>query len=64
MTLYFPGIGNSAYVATKVGKTIGDKAANLFEKLQNRDFFDVHWFVHAKKFCVTDAYISCGKEIQ
>ena len=42
MILYFSGTGNSAYVANRVGKATGDEAVNLFEKIRNRDFSDVH----------------------
>ena len=42
MILYFSGTGNSAYVAKRVGKAIGDEALDLFEKIRSRDFSDIH----------------------
>lgn len=41
MVLYFSGTGNSAYVAKRVGRAIGDETADLFEKIRNRDFSPV-----------------------
>lgn len=42
MILYFSGTGNSEYVAKRVGKEIGDEVINLFEKIQNHDFSEIH----------------------
>ena len=42
MILYFSGTGNSAYVAKRVGKAIGDEAMDLFEKIRGRDCSAIH----------------------
>lgn len=38
MILYFSGTGNSEYVAKKIGKELGTKTLNLFEKIRNCDY--------------------------
>ena len=42
MILYFSATGNSEYVAKRIGKTIDDEALNLFNKIQNNDFSQIH----------------------
>ena len=42
MILYFSGTGNSEYVAKKIGKEIKDETLNLFKKIRERDFSEVH----------------------
>lgn len=42
MILYFSGTGNSAYIAKRVGNAIGDEVADLFEKIRDHDFSDIH----------------------
>lgn len=42
MILYFSGTGNSEYVAKRIGKEIGDEVMNLFEKIKNSDFSEMH----------------------
>lgn len=42
MILYFSGTGNSEYVAKKIGQGIDDKVINLFDKIQNLDFSEIH----------------------
>lgn len=42
MILYYSATGNSAYVAKRIGKEIGEQAISLFEKLRSRDFSQMH----------------------
>lgn len=42
MILYFSGTGNSEYVAKRIGKEAGDEVMNLFDKIRNRDFSEMH----------------------
>ena len=42
MILYFSGTGNSAYVAKRIGKEIDDEVIDLFEKIRNNDFSEIH----------------------
>ena len=42
MILYFSGTGNSEYVAKKIGKEIKDETLNLFKKIHDLDFSEVH----------------------
>lgn len=42
MILYFSATGNSKYVAKRIGKTIGDEIGNLFDKIKNNDFSQIH----------------------
>lgn len=42
MILYFSGTGNSEYVAKRIGKEIGDEVMNLFEKIRDNDFSEIH----------------------
>ncbi len=54
MILYFTGTGNSAYVAKRIEKATGDEALNLFGKIRDSDFSDVHsdtpWVVVAPTY--------------
>lgn len=54
MILYFSATGNSEYAAKRIGRDIDDEATNLFEKIRNRDYSEMHsdrpWIV------VTPAY--------
>lgn len=42
MILYFSGTGNSEYVAKKIGKELEDEVINLFGKIREKDFSDMH----------------------
>jgi len=42
MILFFSGTGNSAYVAKRAGKALGDEVVDLFTKIQNHDFSEIH----------------------
>jgi ferredoxin len=42
MILYFSGTGNSEYVSKRIGKEIDDRIVNLFEKIKNSDFSQMH----------------------
>ena len=42
MILYFSGTGNSEYVAKRIAKEIGDETVNLFERIRNGDFSEMH----------------------
>lgn len=42
MILYFSGTGNSAYVAKRIGKKTGDEVVNLFYKIRDHDFSQMH----------------------
>ena len=42
MILYFSGTGNSEYAARRIGKKINDEVINLFGKLRDRDFSEIH----------------------
>lgn len=42
MVLYFSGTGNSAYVAERTARIIGDKAENLFDRIKNKDFSPIY----------------------
>lgn len=42
MILYFSGTGNSAYVAKRIGKEIGDTIVSLFDKIRENDFSELH----------------------
>ena len=42
MILYFSGTGNSAYAAKRIAKAIGDEWINLFDRIRNSDFTDIH----------------------
>lgn len=42
MILYFSGTGNSEYVAKKIGREIKDEVANLFDRIKNHDYSEMH----------------------
>ena len=42
MILYYSGTGNSRYAAERIGREIGDEVLNLFERLKERDFSELH----------------------
>lgn len=42
MILYFSGTGNSEYTAKRIGREIQDEVMNLFEKIRDRDFSEIH----------------------
>lgn len=42
MILYFSGTGNSAYAAEKLGEELKDETVNLFEKIRDHDFSEMH----------------------
>lgn len=42
MILYFSGTGNSEYTAKRIGRLINDDAVNLFEKLRDNNFSEIH----------------------
>lgn len=42
MILFYSGTGNSAYVAKRIGKEIGDEVRNLFDEIKNSDFSEIH----------------------
>ncbi len=42
MILYFSGTGNSEYVAKRIGKEINDEIINLFQKIKENDFSEMH----------------------
>lgn len=42
MVLYFSGTGNSAYVAKEIGNQIEDEVVNLFRRIRNHDFSEIH----------------------
>lgn len=42
MILYFSGTGNSEYVAKRIGKEINDEIVNLFQKIKENDFSEMH----------------------
>ncbi|MBQ8803863.1 MAG: EFR1 family ferrodoxin [Tyzzerella sp.] len=42
MILYYTGTGNSAYVAKKIGEKIEDEVLDLFERIRNHDYSEIH----------------------
>lgn len=42
MILYFSGTGNSEYTAKRISKLVNDDAVNLFEKLRDNNFSEIH----------------------
>lgn len=42
MILYYTGTGNSAYVAKKIGEKIEDEVMDLFERIRNHDYSEIH----------------------
>lgn len=54
MILYFSGTGNSEYAAKRIAKETGDEVVNLFEKIRNNDFSEIHserpWIIIAPTY--------------
>lgn len=54
MILYFTGTGNSEYVAKKIAKETGEEAINLFQRIRNNDYSELHsdkpWIVVAPTY--------------
>ena len=54
MILYFSGTGNSEYAAKRIGKTVNDQTINLFSKIRDCDFSQLHseqpWIVVAPTY--------------
>ncbi|MBT9778745.1 flavodoxin [Clostridium sp. MCC353] len=54
MILYFSGTGNSEFAARKIGNEIQDEVFNLFTKIRDRDFSDMHsekpWVIAAPTY--------------
>lgn len=54
MILYFTGTGNSQYVAKKIAKETGEEAINLFQRIRNNDYSELHsdtpWIVVAPTY--------------
>lgn len=54
MILYFSGTGNSQYAAKRIAKETGDEVVNLFEKIRNNDFSEIHsqrpWIIIAPTY--------------
>ena len=42
MILYFSGTGNSEYAAKRIGRELRDEVLNLFEKIRNHDYSEIH----------------------
>ena len=42
MVLYYSGTGNSEYVAKKIGEQIEDELINLFDKIKEHDYLEIH----------------------
>jgi len=42
MILYYSGTGNSAYIAKRIGKALGDEVLDLFHRLRERDHAPLH----------------------
>ena len=42
MILFFSGTGNSAYVAKRIGNGTGDDVTDLFVKIRDDDFSEIH----------------------
>lgn len=42
MILYFSGTGNSAYVARQIAAKIDDEALDLFDRIQQKDYSELH----------------------
>lgn len=54
MILYFTGTGNSEYTAKRIGRETKDEVIDLFERIRNRDFSDMHsdrpWVIAAPTY--------------
>lgn len=42
MILYFSGTGNSAFVARKIAKDLQDEYMNLFDRIRNKEYGEIH----------------------
>lgn len=42
MILYFSGTGNSEYAAKRIGRELRDEVLNLFERIRNHDYSEIH----------------------
>lgn len=42
MILYFSGTGNSEYTAKRIAQTTADEVVNLFERIRNDDYSELH----------------------
>lgn len=42
LILYFSATGNSEYIAKRISSVLDDKCVNLFDKLKNSDFSEIH----------------------
>ena len=42
MILYFSGTGNSEYAAKRIGRELQDEVLNLFERIRNHDYSEIH----------------------
>ncbi|WP_434692136.1 EFR1 family ferrodoxin [Hungatella sp. SB206] len=42
MILYFSGTGNSEYTAKRIGRELRDEVLNLFERIRNHDYSEIH----------------------
>ena len=42
MILFFSGTGNSAFVARKIARKIPDNYLNLFDRIKQQDYSEIH----------------------
>ena len=42
MILFFTGTGNSEYVAKRIASLLGDDVLNLFSRIRNKDYSEIH----------------------
>lgn len=42
MILYFSGTGNSEYAAKRIGRELQDEVLNLFERIRNHNYSEIH----------------------
>lgn len=42
MVLFFSGTGNSEYVAKRIASLLGDDVLNLFSRIRNKDYSEIH----------------------
>lgn len=54
MILFFSGTGNSEYAARRIGQEIQEEAVNLFERLRDHDYSELHsespWVIAAPTY--------------
>lgn len=54
MLLYFSGTGNSEYVAKRIGREVGEEAVNLFQRIRDNNYSELHsekpWIVVAPTY--------------